>query len=97
MFVMKVANLNGKQVITSEAQVLGEVDGAEMNIDEWQVTGLHVNLTKEIIERFNFKKPLLGSVIVCLPVKTVKAVGDVIALDKTVEELKTMKEFKVQK
>jgi sporulation protein YlmC with PRC-barrel domain len=97
MFVMKAANLNGKKVITSEAQVLGEVDGAEIDIDGWQVTGLHVNLTKEIIERFNFKKPLLGSVVVCLPVKTIKAVGDVIALDKTVEELKSMKEFKIQK
>jgi len=97
VFVLKVANLNGKKVITSEAQVLGEVDGAEVDIGGWKVTGLHVNLTKEIIERFNFKKPLLGSVIVCLPVNTVKAVGDVIALDKTVEELKTMKEFKVQK
>jgi sporulation protein YlmC with PRC-barrel domain len=94
---MKVGNLNGKKVITSEAQVLGEVDGAEIDIDEWQVTGLHVNLTKDIIERFNFKKPLLGSVIVCLPVSTINAVGDVIGLNKTIEELKIMKEFKVQK
>jgi sporulation protein YlmC with PRC-barrel domain len=94
---LKVANLNGKQVITSEAQVLGEVAGAEIDLDAWKVTGLDINLTKEIIERFNFKKPLLGSVIVCLPVTTIKAVGAVIALDKTIEELKYMKEFKVQK
>jgi hypothetical protein len=32
-----------------------------------------------------------------IPVTTIKAVGDVIALDKTIEELKIMKEFKVQK
>ena len=94
---MKVTNLNGKQVITSEAQVLGEVEGAEIDIDEWRVTGLYINLAKEIIEKFNFKKPLLGSVIVCLPVTTIKAVGDVIALDKAIEELKYMREFKVQK
>ena len=94
---MKAANLNGKQVITSEAQVLGEVDGTEIDLDEWNVTGLHINLAKEIIEKFNFKKPLLGSVIVCLPVAAIKAVGDVIALDKTIEELKYMREFKVQK
>jgi sporulation protein YlmC with PRC-barrel domain len=94
---MKVADLNGKQVITSEAQVLGEVEGVEINIDEWKVTGLHINLHKEIIEKFNFKKPLFGSVIVLLPVATIKAVGDVVALDRTIEELKYMREFKIEK
>jgi sporulation protein YlmC with PRC-barrel domain len=94
---MKVADLNGKQVITSEAQLLGEVEGVEINIDEWKVTGLHINLEKEIIEKFNFKKPLFGSVIVLLPVTTIKAVGDVIALDRTIDELKYMREFKVEK
>jgi sporulation protein YlmC with PRC-barrel domain len=94
---MKVADLNGKQVITSEAQVLGEVEGVEIDVGEWKVTGLHINLEKEIIEKFDFKKPLFGSVIVRLPVTTIKAVGDVIALNKTIEELKYMREFKVEK
>ncbi len=94
---MKIANLNGKQVITSEAQVLGEIEGAEVDIDEWKVTGLYISLLKEISEKFNFKKPLFGSVIVLLPVTTIKAVGDIIALDKTIEELKYTREFKVQK
>jgi sporulation protein YlmC with PRC-barrel domain len=94
---VKVSNLFGKKTITSDAQVLGEVEGTEVNIDNWKITHLHISLTKEISEKFNFKKPLLGSVTVCLPVTAVKAVGDVISLDKTVEELRLMKEFKIQK
>jgi sporulation protein YlmC with PRC-barrel domain len=94
---MKVANLNGKKVITSEAQVLGEVEGVEIDIDEWKVNGFHINLEKEIIGKLNFKKPLFGSVVVLLPVATVKVVGDVIALNKTIEELRRMREFKVEK
>ena len=94
---MKVANLNGKRIITSEAQVLGEVEGVEIDISEWKVTGLHINLEKEIIGKFNFKKPLFGSVVVLLPITTVKAVGDVIALNKTIEELRYTREFKVEK
>jgi sporulation protein YlmC with PRC-barrel domain len=95
--VLKVANLNGKKVITSEAQVLGEVGGAEIEIIEWKVTHLYISLTKEVTEKFNFKKPLLGSVTVCLPVTAIKAVGDVITLDQTMKNLKFMPEFKVQK
>ena len=93
---MNVANLYGKQVVTSEAQVLGEVEGTEVNIENWKVTHLRVSLIKYISEKFNFKKPFFGSVTVCLPVATIKAVGDVIALDKTIDELKYMREFKVQ-
>ena len=94
---MKVANLNGKKVITSEALVLGEVEGAEITLDDWKVSHLHISLTKDNIEKFDFKKPLLGSVTVCLPITTIKAVGEVISINKTIEDLKYMKEFKLQK
>jgi sporulation protein YlmC with PRC-barrel domain len=94
---MKVANLNGMKVITSEAQVLGEVDGTEIDVVDWKITHLYISLTKPISERFDFKKPLLGSVTVALPIETVKAVGDVVALNKSIEDLKYMSEFKVQK
>jgi hypothetical protein len=33
---MKVADLNGKQAITFKAQVLGEVEGVEIDISEWK-------------------------------------------------------------
>ncbi len=89
--------MNGKPVITSEAKVLGKVEGVEIDIDNWKVTDLHITLEKEIIEELNFKKPFFGSVIVGLPVMTIKAVGDVIALDRTIEELKRIQEFKVEK
>jgi sporulation protein YlmC with PRC-barrel domain len=94
---MKAANLNGKKVITLEAEVLGEVEGTEISIGEWKVTHLYISLTKDVIDKFNFKKPLFGSVTVYLPVNTIKAVGDVVSVGKTIEELKYTKEFKIQK
>jgi hypothetical protein len=36
-------------------------------------------------------------VIALLPVMTINAVGDVIAMDRTIEELKYMREFIVEK
>jgi sporulation protein YlmC with PRC-barrel domain len=96
-FCMKVANLNGKEVVTSEAQVIGEVEGAEVDTDTWKVTHLRISLIKDISDKFNFKKPFFGSVTVSLPVANIKAVGDVIALNKTIEDLKYMREFKIHK
>ncbi len=93
---MKSANLNGKQVITSEAHVLGEIDGVEIDVSTWTISHLHVSLLKNIVKSFNFKKPRFGSITVCLPISSIKAVGDVISLNKSIEELKYMPEFKIQ-
>ena len=94
---MKVGFLNAKRVITSNGQFLGVVEDTEISVDEWKVTHLHVSLDKEISEGLHFDHPFLGAVKVLLPVSTVQVVGDVIVLNKSIEELKEMKEFKPQK
>ena len=93
---MKAANLNGKQVITSEAHVLGEIEGVEIDVSTWTVSHLHISLLKNNVKSFNFKKPLLGSVTVCLPISSINVVGDVISLNKSLDDLKYMPEFKIQ-
>jgi sporulation protein YlmC with PRC-barrel domain len=81
-------------VITSDAYTLGEVDGTNADIITWDLTHLDIELSKEVTEELGFKKPILGSVKVCLPVNTVKTVGDVITLNKSLLELKNLKECK---
>lgn len=93
---MKVGNLNGKQVITADAYDLGEVDGTHADVGTWQITHIDVDLTKEAIRELNFKKPMFGSVTVCVPVTAVNKVGDVITLNTTLLELKNLKECKVE-
>lgn len=93
---MKVGVLNGKKVITLDGQVLGDVEDTEISVESWAVTNIYVALTKEISDKFKFDKPFLGSVTVYLPIETIATVGEVILLNKDVESLKAMKEFKVQ-
>jgi len=81
-------------VITSDAYTLGEVGGAHADISTWTITHLDVELTKEVGEELGFKKPLLGSVTVCLPINAVKKVGDVITLNKSLLDLKSIRECK---
>jgi len=94
---MKVGILNGKRVITSDGKVLGEVDDTDINIENWTVTHLHVSLNKEISEALHFESPLLGSVRVCLPISSINVASEVIVLNKSLEELEMMDEFKLQK
>jgi sporulation protein YlmC with PRC-barrel domain len=94
-FEMKIGKLNGMNVITSDAYTLGEVDGAHADINTWNITHLDIDLTKEATLELGFKKPFLGSLTVCLPITAVKKVGDVITLNKTLMDLKNLKECKI--
>jgi sporulation protein YlmC with PRC-barrel domain len=91
---MKVSKLNGKKVITANAYTLGEVTGAHVDSKDWKITHLAVGLTKEATQELGFKKPLLGSITVCLPITLIKALADVITLNKSLQELKNLDECK---
>ncbi len=89
-----ISKLIGKKVIGANAFMLGEVTGADVDVEKWQITHLHVSLTEEATRELGFKKPFLGSVIVCLPINLIQATGDIISLNKSVKELKNVVEPK---
>jgi sporulation protein YlmC with PRC-barrel domain len=93
---MKVSKLNGMKVITANAYTLGEVEGAHVNTNTWKIVNLDISLTKETVKELGFKKPMLGSLIVCLPISEVKEVGDVITLEHTLQEFKNLKECQIE-
>ena len=87
----------GKRVIGANAYLLGEITGADIDTVKWQITHLHVSLTDDSTRELGFKKPFMGSVIVCLHVQLIQAVGDVITLNKGVDELRNVVEPKTHK
>lgn len=92
--MVSVSKLMGKKVISANAYALGEVHGADVDTDKWQITHLHVSLTDEGTRELGFKKPFLGSVVICLPVDVIKATADVITLNKSLQELRNFVEPK---
>lgn len=93
---MRPAELEGKKVIETEAKIVGTVSGIEIDCSEWKVTHLRVELTNELVETLGYKKPFLGHVEILLPVDAVRAVADVVALNKALGELKNIIEPRKQ-
>lgn len=77
-------------MIGANAYTLGEVTGADVDTEKWQITHLHVSLTDEATRELGFMKPFLGSVIVCLPIDIIQATGDVVSLNKSIDELRNV-------
>ena len=94
--VNETVNVNillGKNVVAEDARLVGTVTGIEVELmPKWEVTHLHVSLTEETTRELGYKKPFLGSVDVVLPISIVKAVGDVISLDKKIDGLRDLVE-----
>lgn len=89
---MKIVELNGKKVITSDGAVLGEVEGADLEASRWQITHLYISLSDAGLNELGFKKPFMGKVVVCLPVLMVKSLGEVFSLNQSIHEIKNLKE-----
>ncbi len=84
---MRLDDLMGKKVVGTQAKTLGEVCDVEFDEKMLQLTKICVKLNDDAAEEMGLKKPKLGSVKVDVPITVIKAIGDVIALDKSAKEL----------
>lgn len=92
--MVEITRIFWKKAYTSDAFLLGDIESAEVDVNNWQVISFYVGLTDEATKSLGFKRPFLGKVIVCLPVSTVKSIQDTAILNKTLAELSTLKECK---
>ena len=93
---MKVKiKMDDVKVIAADAQTLGEIgEFAYIDTATWKVSDLELVLTDDAVRDLGLKKPMFGSLKVCLPTSTIKLTGDVIELNVGVDELRDLKECK---
>jgi sporulation protein YlmC with PRC-barrel domain len=84
--------LMGKKVVGVKGYVVGEVEGLDVNFDNWQVTGLQVGLTDDAASELGFKKPFLSKVVVIIPSEVVDEIGNFVTLDKSIEDIASLVE-----
>ena len=84
---MDPSRLNGKKVIGAQGNIMGDVEGVDVNENTWQVSTLYVNLSDEAAAGFGIRKPFMSKVTVCLPTQVVGTVGDVLTLNEPLSNL----------
>jgi sporulation protein YlmC with PRC-barrel domain len=78
--------LIGMKVITSGAHILGEVKGGKIDTKTWEVKLLQVKLAGSSADKLGVKKRF-GSSNIGIPVSFIQAIGEVITIGKSIEEL----------
>ena len=90
--MVEITKLFWKPAFTSDGFLLGEVHSAELDMSNWKIINLYVALSEEASNKMGFKHPYLGKVVVCLPVSNVESVSDKAILNKTIEELRNLRQ-----
>ena len=78
----------GLEVLTSDAKLVGTVEGVGIDTDGWNVVALKLALKKGIEENAGVKKPLIGLARVAVEARNVDSVGDVIKLKRSLDKLR---------
>ena len=91
---MKFSKIDGMKVLSSDAFRVGEVSGADINTNSWEITHLYIELSDDAATKLGYKKPFIGHITICAPVDYIQTIGDVITLNKTLKELETIPECK---
>lgn len=85
---MHIRHLMKRTVMGSDAFVVGHVNDIKFDEKSMKLTSICLKLDNRAIEPMGLKKPRLGGdVRIEIPVSIIKAIGDVINLDRSAGEL----------
>ena len=92
--MVEIGRLFWKRVVTSDDYIIGETESAELDTVTWQIQSFYVSLNDDASTKMGFDRPYFGKIFICLPVSTVKEIGDYVILNKTFDELQELRECK---
>lgn len=86
---LEMGCIESRDVITTDGRNIGTLKGAWLDLSNWTVTSLIIDLNKEVVSELNVKKPMLRTASVTIPTKYVSNVSDVVQLNTDVATLST--------
>ncbi len=84
---MNMGHLLNRPVMGSDAFIIGHVNDVEFDEKSMRLTHICLKLEDKAIEPMGLKKPRLGGLKVSIPVGLVRAIGDVVDLDRSSRDL----------
>ncbi len=90
-FLIRPEKIMGKKVITYKGMLMGEVNGIEIDENNWTITEIDVALAKEMENLFDVKSGMMSKSVVPIPVSMLGPIGPESITLK--QEIKDPKEY----
>lgn len=87
----RISRFQDREIVSKDGNLIGRVKGFTFtSIDNWNVTGVTMNLEKESHEELGKKKPFMGALKVDIGVDTITAVSDNILLNRNHKDMRPL-------
>ncbi len=83
-----IPDLEKKKILTSDGFELGKIIGFELSPNKWVVEYFSLQLNEKAVDELRLEKPVMGTVIVKLPMNMIGIIHDIIMLKKSLSELR---------
>lgn len=81
------SELRGKTVIDRSGTNFGEVNDIALDPQSWRVTGLVIDVTKEVADRLHLDKPMMGSARLVVSSERIDTIGDNVMLNMSASDV----------
>lgn len=86
--MLRLEDIVGLEVLTSDAKVIGNVEGVGVNTEDWHAHTLRIVLRKGMEEALGVKKPMFGAARIALGTHKVLSVRDLVKLGEPLAKLR---------
>jgi sporulation protein YlmC with PRC-barrel domain len=87
MWMLRLEDIIGIEVLSSDAKVVGTVEGVAVDTENWRVGALKIMITKGVEANLNVKKPLFGAARTAFHTDRVDSIKDVAKLKDPLTKL----------
>lgn len=88
MNVFALEDVIGDEVISSDGNIIGELDGIAIDTDTWRAPVVRICLNRGLDATLGVNKPLFGAACIFTESANVENVADLVTLSKTLGDLK---------
>jgi sporulation protein YlmC with PRC-barrel domain len=85
--MLRLEDIIGIEVLSSDAKVVGTVEGVAVDTENWRVGALKIMITKGVEAKLNVKKPLFGAARTAFHTDKVDSIKDVVKLKEPLTKL----------
>jgi sporulation protein YlmC with PRC-barrel domain len=85
--MLDIEDILGKEMVSSDAKVVGYVEGVDLDRDKWRVPSLRITINKGLEAQLNKKKRVLGASHAHIRIEAVHHISDLVTLNLTMDQI----------
>lgn len=85
--MLDIEDILGKEMVSSDAKVVGYVEGVDLDRDKWKVPSLRITINKGLEAQLNKKKKVLGASHAHIKIEAVHHISDLVTLNLTMDQI----------